>query len=142
MPIPTIITVAEADAILGVTEPWFSTLEPEKEQALGWAEIYFAANYSCAYDEDDVPDNIKEGLALLGNQYLIDPNTMYPVDSEVNTTSKKVKAGSVESAKSFASPSQKKFIDQYPDITALFSTYCLLTPSSGSDAKSVPIVRN
>jgi hypothetical protein len=143
MPTPTIITVAEADVILGITEPWFSEADTAvKEDALGWAEVYFAANYTCVYDVDDTPDNILEGLAIIGNQFLIDPTAMFPVDSDVNVTSKKVKAGSVESAKSFASPSQKRFIDQYPEITALFSSYCDLTPSSGSGAKSVPIVRN
>ena len=142
MPSPTIITVAEADVILGTTEPWFSTLEPEKEQALGWAEVYFNANYTCVYDEDDVPSEITEGLAYLGNLYLTDPTVMFPIDSNLNVTSNKVKAGSVESAKSYASPTQKQFIDQYPNVSALFSTYCDLTPSSVNSARTAPIVRN
>lgn len=142
MPTPSIITVAEADAILGTTEPWASTDPVLQEDALGWAEVYFRANYTCVYDPEDVPSEIIEGLAYLGNLYLTDPLIMFPVDGNLNVTSNKVKAGSVESAKSYAGPTQKAFIDQYPSITALFSPYCKLSPSTGSSAVSQPIVRN
>jgi hypothetical protein len=119
-------TVAYADSVLGEQLPWDSAETADKEAALQWGRVYIDDNYSCAFDPNNVPESIQTANAILGNYHLTAPlydsSKVEGEQSERGLTGNKVKAGSVESDKSYDPYAAMAKLDAYPDVTAILGT--------------------
>jgi len=129
--------VAFADTI-NVSTEWTNATISEKEMAITYGRLFIDKNYSCSdtdeWDTDDyttIPDEVQRANAILAEQSVqgilltTDPGFSGPI------TSTKVKAGSVESEKTYlgAYSTATKKTDQKPEITMLLSPYCTLGKS-------------
>ena len=115
-------TLAEADSYLDGHSDWESAEDETKQTALFWGRIYIDSKYRCPdLDETDPSDNIKYANALLAEDY-IQGNLLRSDGSKDPVVAKKrVKAGSVETEKSFLG-GQK--INYQQDVDALLSGEC------------------
>lgn len=141
MPSPTLITVSEADAILGNAAPWVTSSDIQKDDALGWAEVYFLSVYSCPNedftDTDNIDSSVKEGLALLGNEHLIKSLFERQTGRAAVTEESKEVVGAVKTMKKYAQSTGGKFQDQFTHVTALLSPICCITKGQGSSTSSL-----
>jgi len=130
------ITLEDANTYLGYVEPWGLTGSVDKTTALSQGRIYLDANYLC--DSDSISDsdglasnNIQLANAELANLYLANPTTFFNIDAKANrnVTKNRVKAGDVESEKTYSSAGIG-YIDPYPYVSMLLSGECTLSSSS------------
>lgn len=111
-------TRAEADAILGVTSPWVGATGEDKDAALKQGALYIDFNYACTFDE--IPDNLKEANAILANEHLTQ-SLWDRQDGLAPMSEKSVKAGSVASTTKYAEHGGSRWVDPFPNVTALLS---------------------
>ncbi len=132
--------VSFANAI-NESDDWSDASTSEKQMAITYGRIFIDKNYTCSdtseWDTSDyttIPDEVQRANAILAEMHIL--GTLLTTDPGVSgpITSKKVKAGSVESETTYlgAYSSTPKRIDQKPEITMLLSPYCSLG-SSGAD---------
>lgn len=133
------ITLVDADAYLGSREPWTSSSDELKNDALSYGRLYIDQNYHCPNVDfsGEIPSEIQIANAELANLYLTDSLNLYPSQEAKNLVETKVKAGSVESLKKYNSGATSS-IDTNPQISALITNVCYF--SSGGGAK--PVVRS
>lgn len=117
------ITLAEANAFLYQTEPWNSSTDDQKQQALDTGRLYLDTNYICQdFDDNDAPQSVKNANAYLANCYLDDKlfNNTDPSQGSL-ITEETVKAGSVSSTKKYSDKRGKssKSSDPCPLATAV-----------------------
>lgn len=132
-------TVAEANVILGTTEPWIGSTTEQKEQALSYGKMYIDLYFSCTLT-NPVQDNVKEANALLANYHLTTPlfdsSTVSTEQSRKGLIKERVKADTVESEKQYDAGVALSKVDKYPDVTALL-TYDGTCTFKGSTTKFV-----
>jgi len=143
MPSPTLITLAEADALLVDVSPWSGTTDSDKTDALGWAEVYFNSTYVCPNedltDADSIDSSIKEGLSILANEHLqlslFDRQSKEPA---IKRSRKKV--DTLEKEVEYAiSNVGNKWVDYFPQVTALIGVVCYT--DKASSIKTIPLLR-
>ncbi len=142
MPTPTIVTVIEADAILGTTVPWSSSSTTIKTDALGWAQVYFLDVYSCPTQNYDVPNtvdaSIKEAISYLANEHII-KDLFTQQDNKAPILSVRNKVDVIEQEIKYAQAIGSQFKDPFPSITALTSALCNI--SKGNSVKTINLIR-
>jgi hypothetical protein len=135
------VTIEEADAILGTTEPWIGATEDAKQAAINSGALYIDFNYQCVIDPSNIPDTTKEANALLANEDLIQSLWTRQDDNKGKISSEEVKAGSVSSKKSYAVNAGTTWKDPFPAITALLQYGGVCKLNKGDVVTSVVIRR-
>ena len=127
------ISSTEADEYLEDSAAWNNATDSEKDQALFWGRIYIDTNFTCSAliaDPANPSENVKYANALLAEDWL--EGTLFQGEDTRKGTMvhKRVRAGSVESQKSYYVGSAQE------DISNLLSSEC-----SKNIAKTKQILR-
>lgn len=130
------VTLTEADDLITTYSPWSSASEDQKNGALGWARVYFDAVYICytidleSTEVADIPSDIKLANSLLANYQLTE--SLFSRNSDTkNLIEKEIKVTGLSTRKRFVN----KFVDPFPEITALIKSSCRI--NTGAGVKSV-----
>jgi hypothetical protein len=102
--------------------------------------MYIDVTYRCSWNTNDgTPDNVKEANAFLANQHLTQSLWTHQ-DGLAPVQFTSVKAGSVESKTSYAEHGGSRWVDPFPDVTALlaYNGVCYITKGT---VTSNPVVR-
>jgi len=116
-------TIAQADLEL-TTEPWISLTDEQKQAALDIGTLWIDDKYSCAVTDPVEPALVQANI-LLADKYV---NGVMFVAPEGVITSKKVKADSVESEKSYQNGTQQG-VNPYAEIELLLGSVCAINSS-------------
>jgi len=143
MPTPTLISLAEADALLVDVSPWVSNSDSEKTDALGWAEIYFMDVYACPNEDltdlDNISSTIKEALSIVANGHLTE-NLFTRQSNDPQIKRQRKKTDVLEKETEYAVGNiGRKWIDYFPQVTALLGAICYT--DKASSIKTIPLVR-
>jgi len=139
-------TVEYADLVNVDSTFWTNSTLSQKELAISIGKSYIDKYYTCLDSEDwgfteDVPpvstapDEIQMANAILAERYTSGVLTDNTDDVSGKITSKRVKAGSVESETTYQGYNSKSpgWLDPNPDITLMVSEYC----SFGNKSKNL-----
>lgn len=117
------------------SDEWSNASAADKEFSLTMGRLYIDQKYTCSdtstWDTTDyttIPDEVQRANAILGEDYIKGELTQTEVPVSGPITSKRVKAGSVESETTYLgyySTATKKF-DPKQEVTMLLSPYCTL----------------
>lgn len=129
--LPGYCDIAFADDI-NLSDEWQYSEDEQKDFALTMARLYIDKNYSCSddlWDTSDyttIPEEVQRANAVLAEKYIkgLLINTETPISGPI--TSKKVKAGSVETTTTYLGgySNTPKKIDQNEEVTIMISAYC------------------
>lgn len=141
--LPGYISVTDADEWAKSSE-WAALTDPQKENALSWGRMYIDGFYTCtpAIDSAAPSDSVQIANALLGDYYA--QGKLYPNSGshEADLAGKKIKAGSVEMDKTYATTPGGSPIkgDPFPEVTNLLSSVGCTT-SRGTTSAAVKMGR-
>lgn len=137
-------TIEQADVYLENNDAWLDLDDEVKNTHLLNGRYFIDSKYTCDdladEDGDSLPDVIPEEY-IYANTLLAQFDSVsgiFTVDETGGSpvVSKKVKAGSVESEKSYAgqfsSSTKLNSIDPYPQITSILNAYCTINKTSST----------
>ena len=135
--LPTFLTIAEADVIIGANLPWSNASEADKQNALELARIYTENNYVLRFNTTiEAPEKVKIGNAIIANENLI--SDVFSRQTGLGTlTESTVKASSVTTTKKYNSQASSNWRDPFTKATAIMRPFCVLISGAGIVYKTV-----
>lgn len=119
-------TAAESQGYLADYPDWMALTDDQQDTQLSWGRVYMDSLYTCAYDETDATDEMKQANALAG--YLNFQGTLFEEQAKVTATA--VSAGSVSSNKTYQGSYTNKD-PMFNQIKALLTTDCVRSSGNG-----------
>ena len=119
-------TVPEATAYLVGNTTWSSASYQAKTDALLEARYYIDSRYSCSFDQENPPEEVKYSSSLLAADYIASGDLFYRNTATIEE--KEVKAGSV-SSKTVYGNNLTPTPSSIGKVDAIMSTIC--TVNSG-----------
>jgi len=116
------VDIEYCDSVLS-SQCWISADDTQKQRAIDMGELWIDSDYVCGTDSDSV----KHANALLADMY-VNSSMFTPQDPTIE--SKKVKAGSVTTEKSYFQ--QDISNPQFSEVNLLLSSACSVNTSGGS----------
>jgi hypothetical protein len=136
-------TVQFADGINADSAAWGDATNTSKENSLQFARLYIENNYLLYFSVTNVPETVQTANAMLAEKNLTADlfNAQSLLKPQAGLTEKTVDAKGVKSSKKWDPAFTGKWIDPYPQITAILLSggYCKL--KNGGGMITVPLVR-
>ena len=114
-------TILQSDSYLPLKDDWLDADDEVKEDALLWGRYYIDANFDCVIDYDDIDEEVIFANSLLGYDYFNQGDLFF--DNQDNLILKRVKAGSVETEKEYASGTRKR-PNSLSKVISILSSIC------------------
>jgi len=114
-------TISQSDSYLPLKDDWLDADDEVKEDALLWGRYYIDANFDCVIDYDNIDEEVVFANSLLGYDYLSQGDLFF--DNQDNLILKRVKAGSVETEKEYASGTRKR-PNSLSKVISILSSIC------------------
>lgn len=114
-------TIAEADVYLAINSDWLALTDLVKTDALLWGRYAIDTNFNCVVDYSDIDEEVKYANSLLAYDYFIQGDLFF--DNQTIVSKKLVKAGKVETEKTYQFSSKEK-PNSFSKVVAILAPIC------------------